>query len=341
MTTTDEIKVLFDGLPTFSQQVLLDELLQDFEVQGKVLDLAYQTIAADRAKKPCPYCKSEKVLKRGKQKGVQMYQCKSCVKWYSETTGTALWDIKLKTKWQGYLRCMEQGMSLKAIADELEICIQTSFNWRHKILSSLGRFTPETLSGEVESDEFEISISKKGSAILDRKPRKRGTDFKRNVGEEISVIQVVTAIERGGETFLKAVETKRLTTQEVTKAFDGRLLDGTTLYTDAHPSYKSFAKENPLLNHKTFIAKDHVSKTDKKIHVQTVNHTHRELKDFLRQFNGVSSKYLQNYLNLFAYADKLRESKHTIKQWLVGALLADSAYELYLLFGKNAVNIRI
>ena len=50
--------------------------------------------------------KSEKVLKRGKQKGVQMYQCKSCVKWYSETTGTALWDIKLKTKWQGYLRCM-------------------------------------------------------------------------------------------------------------------------------------------------------------------------------------------------------------------------------------------
>jgi transposase-like protein len=236
---------------------------------------------------------------------------------------------------------MEQGKSLKAIADELEICIQTSFNWRHKILSSLGRFTPETLSGEVESDEFEISISKKGSKILDRKPRKRGTDFKRNAGEEITVIQVVTAVERGGNTFLKAVETKRLTTEEVTKAFDGRLSQGTTLFTDAHPTYKSFAKENPSLNHKTFIAKDHVSKTDKKVHVQTVNHTHRELKDFLRQFNGVSSKYLQNYLNLFAYAEKLRESKHTIKQWLIGALLADNAYNLYLLFQQNAVNIRI
>ena len=141
--------------------------------------------------------------------------------------------------------------------------------------------------------------------------------------------------------FLKAVETKRLTTEEITKAFEGRLSEGTTLITDAHPSYKSFAKENPLLIHKTFIAKDHVSKTDKKVHVQTVNHTHRELKDFLRQFNGVSSKYLQNYLNLFAYADKLRESKHTIKQWLIGVLLADNAYELYLQFCKNAVNIRI
>ena len=341
MNKTEEIKALFDSLPAFSQQILLDDLLQNFEVQGKVLDLAYQDIATERLKKPCPYCKSEKVLKRGKQKGVQMYECKTCVKWYSETTGTALWDIKLKTKWQGYLRCMEQGMSLKAIADELEICIQTSFDWRHKILSSLSRFTPETLSGEVESDEFEISISKKGSKILDRKPRKRGTDFKRNLGEKTTVIQVVTAVERGGEKFLKAVETKRLTTEEVTKAFDGRLLEGTTLYTDAHPTYKSFAKENPLLKHKTFIAKEHVSKIDKKIHVQTVNHTHRELKDFLRQFNGVSSKYLQNYLNLFAYADKLRESKHTIKQWLVGALLADNAYNFYLLFQQNAVNIRI
>lgn len=341
MSTIKEIKILFEALPVFSQQVLLDDLLQDFEMQGKVLDLAYQEIVKERTKKPCPYCKSEKVLKRGKQKGVQMYQCKSCVKWYSETTGTALWDIKLKTKWQGYLRCMEQGMSLKAIAQELEICIQTAFNWRHKILSSLGRFTPEKLCGEVESDEFEISISKKGSKILDRKPRKRGTDFKRNVDDHITVIQVVTAVERKGETFLKAVETKRLTTQEITKAFDGRLSEGTTLLTDAHPSYKSFAKENPLINHKTFIAKDHVSKTDKKVHVQTVNHTHRELKDFLRQFNGVSSKYLQNYLNLFAYADKLRESKHTIKQWLIGALLADNAYDLYLKFGKNAVNIRI
>jgi hypothetical protein len=45
MTTTEEIKVLFDALPAFSQQVLLDDLLQDFEVQGKVLDLAYQEMS--------------------------------------------------------------------------------------------------------------------------------------------------------------------------------------------------------------------------------------------------------------------------------------------------------
>ena len=42
-----------------------------------------------------------------------------CKKWYSETTGTPLYEIKLKNKWQSYLKCMEKGMSIKKIAKEL------------------------------------------------------------------------------------------------------------------------------------------------------------------------------------------------------------------------------
>jgi hypothetical protein len=63
---------------------------------------------------------------------------------------------------------------------------------------------------------------------------KEGTDFKRNAAGKITFIQVLIAIERGGEKFLKSVETKRLITEEVTKAFDGRLSEGTILFTDAH-----------------------------------------------------------------------------------------------------------
>lgn len=342
MGTIDEIKSIFNNLSGYQQEQVLEDLLQEHEIQGKVLEIATDEIIQVRGKKPCPYCASEQVYKRGRQNNVQMYQCQSidCKKWYSETTGTPLWDIKLKSKWQGYFRCMEQGMTIKATAKELKISIQTSFDWRHKILSSLNTFVPKTLSGTVESDEFEIALSNKGQRNLGRKPRKRGTDFKRNNEEEITVVQVVTAIERGGETYLKAVESKRLTTEEITKAFDGKLTEGTLLITDSHKSYKSFAKENPGLKHKTFIAKDHVSKEDKKIHVQTVNNKHKKLKQFLDPFNGVSSKYLQNYLNWFAYAEKLRETKHTIKQWIIGGLLADNSYELFLLFKQNAVNIR-
>ncbi len=60
--------------------------------------------------------------------------------------------------------------------------------------------------------------------------------------EEVNVVQVVTAVERNGERYLKAVESKRLSKDEIAKVLDGKLEDGTTLITDKHPSYKSYAK---------------------------------------------------------------------------------------------------
>ena len=58
---------------------------------------------------------------------------------------------------------MEAGKSIKKIANELGISIQTSFNWRHKILSSLSQFSPNQLSGEIECDEMELARNNKGS----------------------------------------------------------------------------------------------------------------------------------------------------------------------------------
>ena len=97
--------------------------------------------------------------------------------------------------------------------------------------------------------------------------------------------------------YLKAIVSKRLSKQEIEKALDGRLADHTTLITDEHPSYKAFAKDNPTIKHKALLAKDHVDKNDSSVHLQKVNNVHSQLKTFLRPFNGVSSKYLQNDLN--------------------------------------------
>jgi len=227
-------------------------------------------------------------------------------------------------------------MPIKKIAKKLGISIQTSFDWRHKILSSLEQFAPTELSEEVECDELELALSNKGSKSLERKARKRGNDFKRNQGsEEVTTVQVVTAVQRNGEKYLKAVESKRLSKDEITKVMDGKLADNTTLITDKHPSYKSFAKENPNIKHKALLAKEHVDKSDKTVHLQNVNNVHSQLRTFLRPFNGVSSKYLQNYLNWYAYVDKIQNSKTTIKQWCITMLLTDKAYQLYELFKQK------
>lgn len=238
---------------------------------------------------------------------------------------------------------MEQGMSIKATAKKVGICIQTSFDWRHKILSSLDQFTPEKLTGEIECDELELPLSEKGNRKLDRKPRKRGSDFKRNQGKDkITTVQVVTAVSPTGDKILKAVETKRLTSEQVGKVLDGKLENNATLITDKHSSYKLYAKENPDIRHKRLLAKDYVDKIDKSVHLQRVNSMHSQLRGFLRRFNGgVSSKYLQNYLNWFAYANNLQNSKTTLKQWFIAMLISDTTYSLYEMFKNNAVIIRI
>ncbi len=332
---------MFAALSAEEQTVLLNDLLQEQELKGTVLNSAYEQVAVERSKKPCPHCESEKVYKRGKQKGVQMYQCNDCSKWYSETTGTPLYDIKLKSKWQSYLRCMEQGMPIKKIAKQLGISIQTSFDWRHKILSSLDQFVPEQLSGVVECDELELALSNKGEKDLQRKARKRGSDFTRNKGkEEVTTVQVVTVVSRSGGKYLKAVESKRLGKEEIAQVLDGKLADGTILMTDKHPSYKAYAKQNPALKHRVLLAKDHVDRKDKTVHLQHVNNTHSQLRKFLAPFNGVSTKYLQNYLNWYAYIGEIRKTRTTLKQWFIAALMSDQAYGLFWLFKHNAVIIR-
>jgi len=341
MKIQEEIKRLFAELPNNYQTELLDELLQRQELKAAIFQSAQEEVSKKRNKKPCPHCQSEKVYKRGKQNGVQMYQCNDCKKWYSETTGTPLYDIKLKSKWQSYLRCMEQGMPIKKIATELEISIQTSFDWRHKILSSLEQFAPKQLSAEIECDELELPLSNKGVKNLDRDPRKRGGDFKRNTGKkDITVVQVVTAVERNGNKYLKAVESKRLNKEEITKVLIGKLSKDAILITDKHPSYRAFAKENPSIKHKALLAEDYVDKNDKSIHLQKVNNVHSQLRRFLRPFNGVSSKYLQNYLNWYAYVDNIKMSKTTLRQWFLAIISTDQAYHLFELFKQNAVIIR-
>jgi len=64
------------------------------------------------------------------------------------------------------------------------------------------------------------------------------------------------------------------------------------------------------------------------------------LGHFLNRFNGVSSKYLQNYLNWFACQKEFNEMADKIKTWCLAILTSSQAYELFYAFKANAVNIR-
>ncbi|HOU95419.1 MAG TPA: hypothetical protein PLN06_02190 [Bacteroidales bacterium] len=60
---------------------------------------------------------------------------------------------------------------------------------------------------------------------------------------------------------------------------------------------------------------------DQVFHVQTVNSKVSRLKTCIRDFNGVSTKYLQNYLNSFITLEKIRDKELPLRTF---AFLATS-----------------
>lgn len=342
MNTPEDIKSIYSSLSSTDKTKVLDELLVLHEQEGILLKDAEALVSTKRKNKPCPHCGGTHVYKRGIKDGSQTYNCRSCGKWYRETTGTPLYNIQKKDKWQSYLGFMEKGYPIKTIAKELGISIQTSFDWRHKILSSLEQFVPEILTDTIECDELEMSLSNKGERNLGRKPRKRASDFNRNVDKNVvSTVQVITAVERdSGKKFFKVVESKRLSKEQISTALEGKITNGATLITDKHRSYVSYIKDHEGIKHKRLLAKEHVDKKDKSIHLQKVNNIHSQVRDFIKPFKGISSKYLQNYLNWFAYKESIRNSKTTLKMWFVAIILSDKAYSIFELFKENEMIIR-
>jgi hypothetical protein len=62
------------------------------------------------------------------------------------------------------------------------------------------------------------------------------------------------------------------------------------------------------VEHKKFNASKGQRKADKIYHVQNVNNMDKRLRAFMQPFNGVATKYLQNYLHWFLVLEKIKHS---------------------------------
>jgi len=75
----------------------------------------------------------------------------------------------------------------------------------------------------------------------------------------------------------------------------------TVLCSDAHGTWKAFAK-NEVITHVALNASKKRSVSNI-YHIQNVNGFHGRFKRWLERFNGVSSKFLNNYLAWFCFLD--------------------------------------
>lgn len=122
----------------------------------------------------CPHCNSTKTHKNGTNNNIQRFKCKSCCKTYFLHTNTVFHSTKKDLAvWREYITLMFRGLSLRDIADEMDISVVTAFYWRHKIMGLFNSIEQEKLSGVVEADETFFRLSFKGQKKdMPREPKK-------------------------------------------------------------------------------------------------------------------------------------------------------------------------
>lgn len=266
----------------------------------------------------CPECgQATTVVKNGRNdRGVQRFFCKQCKVSFTPLSYTFISNSKKTiSDWIQYVHCMIEGYSIRKSAEYCNISIRTAFFWRHKILDVLRqKLSRIKLRNIVEADDTFFRESYKGNTPPDRESYKRGSSAsKRGISSE--QICVSTAVDRDGRVYGKVSARGRVNSSVLKKVLGKRIDSDAVLCTDNDSAYKRFARVNGFEH---IIIQDHETKGV--YHVNTINGYHSRLKAFMRKFNGVSSKYLDNYLS---WLGSIFERKLTLLQVLKAAVKED------------------
>jgi len=325
--TKDEITALFKSLPTNEQHEVLAELSQINLSQTTHL-IHSRRHALDNKDGFCPHCQSQNYVKFGSDKGSKRYKCKDCKKTFTEYTGTWMSHIHKKNLLQPYLELMSQEKSLDAIKKELKINKKTAFDWRHKILSGIEETGKDDFTGITESDETFFPKSEKGSQVLDRKSYKRGRKLgKKGISKDH--VAVIATKGRSEGLDLTVASLGRIKKQDIKNAVGSRVNQHTILCSDGHVSYKGFANDLKIEHHVIRgDLREYVK--NKKYHIQHVNSLHNGVKKWIEsRFWGVSTKYLQKYMNWYRMKEQLKDSVNYIAEFTKFSLIDTGSYARY------------
>lgn len=266
----------------------------------------------------CPHCESSHVSRYGKTSlGYQRFICVDCRTTFVEK-GRPVWTGSHfpKKKWVEYIRLMNLGASLRDIADALDINLTTAFFWRHKILTALkdGK-SDAVLEEHTQADETFTYLNTKGNVnannnlhthkLTSREPdyksvRKSGNRHARGSCSSTRGLNqglVCTPLAIGGNEICwgKPSNMGAPSSDDLDSVYTGHLGKTVILITDASRAAGKYAqdKELPIIQLK--------SKTESrqgKYNLQKINQLHAIFKKDLASFNGVNTKYLENYANM-------------------------------------------
>ena len=321
-----EVLALAQSLSKEEQMQLVVSLMQPQSNEKNVFRSRCNALINKRAS--CPHCSGKHYIRFGQMRGSQRFKCKDCGRTFSEYTGTWLEGLHKKSLAAPYLSLMIEDYSLDRIRKQLNINKKTAFDWRHKILSSYEQDKGSEFAGIVESDETFFEQSEKGNRHLQRKARKRGGEGKtRGIGTNKAA--VIVSADRNRSLKMTLSTMGKITKSDIAESFQQPLPQETILCTDGLVSYKGYAKDNKL---KHVVLRADLKQFVKKggYHIQHVNELHNRLKKWIDgTFWGVSTKYLQNYLNWFYMREKMKNDSITTEKMAIASLQNIHAIKQY------------
>ena len=270
----------------------------------------------------CPKCGHSELNKNGKTYGRQRYICKKCRRTFDERTLSPLSNTKLSLeKWLKYCQFMIEGGTIRMCAEEIGVSVPTAFFMRHRILDVINlSLKDEILEGVVEVEPCYINESFKGSPVyrhFDEKYYKTfdkrkiscfHLQFNKNLRMIISdryvkqnQICINTAIDKKGHILTRIVDNdlgksnNKIKSRDMVSFFEGKVKKDAILCVYLDRNYKEVAKKLNLKLMK-------VSKGSRIIYTaKNAFEYNTELGNWLKNFNGVATKYLNNYLMWFKF----------------------------------------
>jgi len=281
-----------------------DKLRKSLEGKKDVDEVIALIECSSDEKPACPKCKATKLYRWGKVSDLQRYRCRQCNRTFNALTGTPLARLRHKDKWFEYEQTMIQGLSIRKSADSCGIANNTSFKWRHRFLQIPATRQPDKMNGIVEADETYFLESFKGQRRLPRSARKRGGKaIKKGTSKE--QVPVLVVRDRHGETADCILH--GISTQQIEPVLIPLLNKDVILCTDGMPTYKQIARQANIVHRPVNIAAGQ-RVMNNIYHIQNVNAYDSRLKQWMKKFNGVATRYLGSYLGWHRMIDRLGQN---------------------------------
>lgn len=223
----------------------------------------------------CPICGSSEYIKYGSYKEIQRYKCKECRKTFSKSTNS-LWSYLKHNpiKWIKFIELMMEKRSLRFCASKLNINLATAFYWRHKILHSLTiNSLPNKLRGNIHIGKTLITENFKGCRNIE-------TPLRRN-------IWVVGAKGFDDLMLVKPISIGNWNLKSFNEKIYSKIERNSYIIPYLDRYITSVAK-----SHNKVVIKETVD--ENRIRFLRIN-----LKNWLKSFCGIATKYLEEYLSFF------------------------------------------